>query len=81
MSDKVDSDFSLWDGDIYGTNTEVEKEKTLAQDWYGGDWEKPSKVVFRLRQSGSGTEIILTQNAVPKSEIRFVLFLCAKLNK
>lgn len=69
MSDKIDSDFSLWDGDIYGTNTEVEKNKLLAQDWYGGDWDKPSKVVFKLIEHDGETELILTQNAVPRDEV------------
>ena len=37
MEPKVSGGFSLWDGDIHGTNTEFIPNKLLRQDWYGHD--------------------------------------------
>lgn len=46
MDDKVGTQFSLWGGDIHGKNIKVVENKELIQDWYGGDWDKPSKVTI-----------------------------------
>ncbi|HEV7454820.1 MAG TPA: SRPBCC domain-containing protein [Candidatus Saccharimonadales bacterium] len=37
MGDTTGGTFSLWGGDIHGTNTKVVPEKLLEQDWYGHD--------------------------------------------
>jgi len=69
MDAKTGTKFSLWGGDIHGTNTKVTPQKLLEQDWFGGDWEKPSKVVFRLMSGSSGkTKVILTQTDIPDEE-------------
>ena len=70
MDDKVGTNFSLWGGDIYGTNTEVVANKLLAQDWYGDKtWEKPSKLVFNFESNGNETVVNLVQYDVPTSEV------------
>src|SRR5476651_2369421 len=47
--DKVNTQFSLWGGEIHGTNTKVNKPYFLNQDWYSGhNWEQPSKVEFTI---------------------------------
>jgi activator of HSP90 ATPase len=68
MSEKENDEFKLWGGDIYGKNTEVIKNKKLAQDWYGGVWDKPSKVVFTLEKNGKETIFKLVQKNVPDDE-------------
>lgn len=68
MDDKVGTHFELWDGDMYGTNTEVVTNKKLAQDWYGGDWKKPSKVVFTLSEKAGVTTVGLGHWDLPDSE-------------
>lgn len=69
MDAKTGTKFSLWGGDIHGTNTKVIPQKLLEQDWYGGDWEKPSKVIFRLASGSSGkTNVTLTQTDIPDGE-------------
>lgn len=60
--------FSLWGGDIFGTNTEVVPNKKLSQDWYAGNWPEPSRVTFTLRSRDDATEIELTQTNIPDSE-------------
>ena len=67
MSDKLEK-FSLWGGDIFGTNTEVEKGHRLAQDWYAGDWAEPSHVVFDLISKDDKTQITVTHTNIPDDE-------------
>jgi len=68
MDDKEGTKFSLWGGDIYGTNIEVEVFKKLVQEWYGGKWEEPSIVTFKLQKKGDSTELELVQENVPDEE-------------
>lgn len=68
MDEKVGTKFSLWGGDIHGTNIKVVKEKKLVQDWFGGKWDKPSKVTFNLSSKGDETQIDLVQTDVPDEE-------------
>ena len=74
MSDKVGFEFSLWGGDIYGKNLEVDNpqtgERKLVQEWYSGEWEIPSIVTFKLNFDGRETEVILVHKDVPKKEIK-----------
>ncbi|MDO8963984.1 MAG: SRPBCC domain-containing protein [Coriobacteriia bacterium] len=58
--------FSLWGGDIHGTNTELVPGRMLAQDWYGGDWDEPSKVTFTIEEFPGGTALDLVQSGVPE---------------
>lgn len=57
--------FSLWGGDIHGTNTKVVKNKTLIQDWYGGDWAEPSNVAISLSVHPEGTSLTLDHTNIP----------------
>jgi activator of HSP90 ATPase len=68
MSGKEGENFSLWGGDIFGTTTEIEKEKKISQDWYGGKWDKPSHVTFTFHSDGDMTTVKLTHTDLPKGE-------------
>lgn len=68
MDDHVGTKFTLWDGDIHGTNLEVVKNKLLTQKWYGGEWEEPSTVTFTLKPSNKYTVIELIHKNVPEEE-------------
>ncbi|HEY5601223.1 MAG TPA: SRPBCC domain-containing protein [Patescibacteria group bacterium] len=68
MADQEDFEFSLWGGDIWGKNVEVEAPNKLVQDWYGGNWEKPSKVTFSLSEVNGVTEVGLLHENVPDEE-------------
>lgn len=67
MSEKKEK-FSLWGGDIYGVNTSVLSKKRLEQNWYAGDWDKPSKVIFELSEQDGKTAITLTHTNIPDDE-------------
>ncbi|MBI3260888.1 SRPBCC domain-containing protein [Candidatus Berkelbacteria bacterium] len=70
MSDRVGATFSLWGGDIHGTNRKIVKNKTIVQDWFGGDWEKPSKLTIELTGEKGKTRVDLTHQDVPEKEIK-----------
>ncbi len=57
--------FSLWGGDIYGRNLKIVKNKTLVQEWFGGDWAEPSHVVINLTPHSTGTTLTLEQTNIP----------------
>ena len=69
MDDRVGTEFTLWGGDVHGTNTRVVKEKVLVQDWYGGDWPRPSRVRFTLDTEPRGTKVILVHDGIPDEEV------------
>lgn len=69
MDDSVGTTFSLWDGEIHGTNTRVVPEKELAQDWFGGKWDAPSHVTFMLSETDGVTTVELKQDNIPDSEL------------
>lgn len=68
MSEKENFEFSLWDGDIYGTNKMVVTNKKLVQEWFGGKWDKPSQVTFELSEKNGKTEVVLTHKDIPDIE-------------
>ncbi|MBI3485775.1 SRPBCC domain-containing protein [Candidatus Daviesbacteria bacterium] len=61
--------FKLWGGDIHGKNIQIIKNKKLVQEWFGGDWDRPSIVTFNLSRDKNGTKIELIQTNVPDSEV------------
>ena len=69
MSDKVGSNFSLWDGDTHGKNIEVETNKKLVQEWFSGKWSKPSIATFNLSSKNDETTIDFTHENVPEEEL------------
>lgn len=68
MNSKVGTKFSLWGGDIHGENTKVVENKLLEQDWFGGDWEEPSKVRFTLSKENGKTFVALLHENIPDKE-------------
>ena len=69
MNAEVGFEFSLWGGDIHGTNLEVVKNERLVQEWYGGNWDHPSKVTMELEVKDHGTEVNMLQEDVPEEEL------------
>ena len=68
MDSKIGFHFQLWGGDIYGKNIEVEEEKKLVQEWFGGNWKKPSIVTFTLKSENKNIILELEQVNVPDEE-------------
>lgn len=68
MDANIGSEFQLWNGDIYGKNLEVIPGKLLVQEWFSGDWEKPSMVKFTLKSESNKTILELEHSDVPDDE-------------
>ncbi|MBI2415519.1 MAG: SRPBCC domain-containing protein [Candidatus Kerfeldbacteria bacterium] len=66
MDDQVGTEFSLWDGDIYGKNIEVIPQEKLVQEWYAYDWEEPSTATFTLFEEDNGTRLEFLHENVPE---------------
>jgi activator of HSP90 ATPase len=69
MAEIVDTDFELWNGDIYGRNIQVKPESQLVQEWFGGDWPKPSIVTFDLKEEYPYVILKLEQINVPHQDV------------
>ena len=68
MDSNVGTEFKLWNGDIYGENIEVVPKSKLVQEWFGGDWPKPSIVTFTIKKDNLDTILELEQIDVPDKE-------------
>jgi uncharacterized protein YndB with AHSA1/START domain len=61
--------FSLWGGDIHGTNTKLVPNELLEQDWYGHDSpDQCYKVSFALSSNDGITTIHLVHSDVSDNE-------------
>ena len=65
---RVGGKFSFWGGDIWGKNIKVIPKKELVQEWYGGNWDKPSIASFKLTHKDGCTTLYLTHSKVPEKE-------------
>ena len=72
MSPEVGANFSLWGGQMFGTNLEVVKNKKLVQEWCYDQWEKPSKVTFTIKTKGKKTIVELLHEEVPEKSVNSI---------
>ncbi len=68
MKEEVNSEFSLWDGDISGKNLEFVTNEKIVQEWYFGDQEEKSIVTIKLKQDRLFTNIELTHTNIPADD-------------
>lgn len=65
MGDKKGEKFSLWGGDIHGTNLQVLPHKKLVQEWYSSDDpNNATKATFTLTHKNGVTTLILKHEGV-----------------
>lgn len=72
MGPEVGAKFSLWGGQMFGTNLEVVKNKKLVQEWCYDQWEKPSKVTFTIKTKGKKTVVELLHEEVPEKSVNSI---------
>lgn len=72
MLEEEGSKFSLWNGDIWGKNIKVVKEKQLVQEWFAGEWKEPSLVKFELEDNGKDTILMLEHSNIPDEEVQSI---------
>lgn len=70
MEPSEDFEFELWGGDVFGKNTKIVDKKILDQEWYGGNWDMPSKLRFELSEENGKTALKLEQTGVPDEEAK-----------
>lgn len=66
MNAKVGGTFSLWGGQLFGTNTEIVKNKKIVQDWSYDQMVEGSIVTFNISSKNKGTVLELIQEEVPE---------------
>ncbi|MCW3104655.1 MAG: ATPase [Bacteroidetes bacterium] len=72
MGPDVGDTFTLWGGQMFGTNIEVVKNKKLVQEWCYDQWDAPSKVTFTLKAKGKKTIVELLHEDVPEKSLRSI---------
>ncbi len=72
MSDEENSNFKLWNGDIFGKNIKVVKNKELVQEWSEKNWDNPSEVNFSLVSKNNKTELVLIHKNVPDEKMESI---------
>ncbi len=70
MDDERGTKFSLWDGEIWGVNKEVIKEKKLIQEWHDDKDEDNMIVTFTLVNEGDKTIVTLLHENVPDKKYK-----------
>ena len=72
MTPNVGGKFSLWGGQMFGTNLEVVKNKKLVQEWCYDQWKEPSKVTFTIKAKGKKTIVDLLHEDVPEKSVNSI---------
>jgi len=72
MSAEVGGTFSLWGGQMFGTNLEVVPNKKLVQEWCYDQWAQPSKVTLTLKGKGKTTTVTLLHEDVPEKSLKSI---------
>lgn len=73
MDEEVNTEFSLWGGDIHGVNKMIIPEEKLVQEWYAVNWEEPSLVTITLSAKKDGTVIDLVHEDIPEEEFENIV--------
>ncbi len=72
MDANVGGTFSLWGGQMFGTNLEVVPNKKLVQEWSYDQWKLPSKVTFTIKTKGKKTIVDLLHENVPEKSVNSI---------
>jgi activator of HSP90 ATPase len=68
MSEIPGSEFSLWDGDITGTNIEFIKDKKIVQEWYFGDQSEKSTVSITILSDKGDSAVTVEHINIPDED-------------
>jgi len=70
----VGETFSIYNGEMEGTNIELEPDRKIVQRWRFSDWPKDlfTKVTFSIKEIPTGTYLNFTQSGVPEEDFESV---------
>lgn len=68
MSEVPGSDFSLWDGDITGTNIEFVQDRKVVQEWYFGDQPEKSLVTISIFPDKENSSVTVEHTNIPDED-------------
>lgn len=68
MSEEVNSEFSLWGGNISGKNLEFEKNRKVVQQWYFGNQKEKSIVILKMHEHKKGTSLEVNHSNIPDDD-------------
>jgi len=68
MSEVVDSEFSLWEGDITGRNISFMQNKEIVQEWYFGDQDEQSIVTMKIFENKKGSQVEVKHTNIPDGD-------------
>lgn len=68
FTEEVNSEFSLWEGDIVGKNLEFEYGKKIIQQWYFGIQETDSILTIKLHPDKKGTSMEFVLTNIPDAD-------------
>lgn len=60
---ETNTEFSIWDGAIFGKNIEFVENKLIRQIWYFDEVE--SEVIIKLHPANGGTSVEVRHNNIP----------------
>ena len=74
ISRKVGGKFTVWDGDLEGTNLELIPDAKIVQSWRLSDWPAGhySRATFSLKEIDGSTRLTFTQTGVPEESYQDV---------
>jgi len=72
MDAVVGAEFSLWSGQMFGKNLEVEKNKKLVQEWCYEQWSEPSKVTITIKPKSKTSIVTLLHENVPEKSLNSI---------
>ena len=73
-SNKVNGEFSAWDGYITGSNIELTENKVIIQYWRTSEFDdndNDSILSIEFKKVENGTEITLIHNNIPKGQTQY----------
>jgi activator of HSP90 ATPase len=68
MDSNVDTEFSLWEGDITGKNLEIIDNAKVVQEWYFGEQEEKSIVTIKIFEDKKGSQVELNHANIPDED-------------
>jgi activator of HSP90 ATPase len=68
MSTEPGSEFSLWEGDITGTNIEFIQDRKVVQEWFFGDNPNKSIVTITIQPDKEDSQVTVEHSNIPDED-------------